>query len=96
MINNMKLYDYHTYGDKDGYGQPVLSPQPMGKIKLNINTISQDLSTNSLYNSASYIGLTLDKNVSDKYVIICDDNQRLKVKYVNPKGRFKQIFMELI
>jgi len=92
MIADMRLYDYFLYGDIDEYGQPTLSNQVQGQIKMNINIISQQIDLNSLYSGATYIGLTMDKNINDKYVIL-HEGKRLKVLYVNSKGRYKQIFM---
>ena len=93
MINtDMRLYDYFTYGDDDGYGQPALSTDPKGKIKMSINISSQSTQDNILYKDCSYVGLTHDANVDDTYVIEYGD-ERLKVLYVNPKGRFKQVFL---
>lgn len=93
MINaQMREYKYYTYGDKNSYGQPQLSADPQGTIKMAINIASQSTQDNILYNNCSYIGLTTDAGVSNKYVIEYQE-ERLKVEYVNPMGRFKQVFM---
>lgn len=93
MINaQMRDYKYYTYGDKNNYGQPQLSADPQGTIKMAINIASQSTQDNILYNNCSYIGLTTDAEVSNKYVIEYQE-ERLKVEYVNPMGRFKQVFM---
>ena len=37
MINNeMRLYNYYTFGDKDEYGQPALSAEPVGQARIAI------------------------------------------------------------
>lgn len=93
MINaQMRDYKYYTYADENAYGQPQLSEEPQGTIKMAINITSQSLQDNILYNKCSYIGLTTDAGISNKYVIEFDE-ERLKVEYVNPMGRFKQAFM---
>lgn len=95
MINtDMRLYDYFTFGEADIYGQPQLSENPKGTIKMAINTISQSIQNNIRYQDCTYIGLTTAE-VKDTYVIQYG-NERLKVLYVNPKGRFKQVFMGLL
>lgn len=92
MINaDMRLYDYFTFGADDGYGQPQLSTEPQGQIKMAINLTSQSIQDNINYKEAQYIGLT-HADVDDTYVIAFG-NERLKVLYVNPKGRYKQVFL---
>ena len=94
MINtDMRLYDYFTFGEDDGYGMPQLSTDPKGKIKMAINISSQAIQDNILYKDCSYIGLTQDANVDDTYVIGYGKGQ-LKVLYINPKGRYKQVFLQ--
>lgn len=94
MINtDMRLYDYFVYGDDDGYGSPTLSKESQGKIKMSINIASQSIQDNILFKECTYIGLTQDKNVDDTYVVAYENN-KLKVLYVNPKGRYKQVFLK--
>lgn len=93
MFNsNMRTYDYFTFGDLDSYGQPKLSEKAVGSVKMAIYTTSQSVQDNILYTNASYMGLTHDKNISDKWVIQYG-NTKLKVLYVNPSGRLYQVFM---
>lgn len=92
MINtDMRDYDYYLYGDDDGYGQPSLSADVQGSVKMAINTVSQSVQDSILYKESEYIGLT-HASVNDKYVIQYGED-KLKVLYVNPKGRYKQVFM---
>ena len=94
MINfDMKLYDYFTIGDNDAYGQPQVSTEPVGQVKMAVYSTSTATQDNVLYKSAEYIGLTTDAEITDRY-IIQHDNERLKVLYIQKKGRFKQVFME--
>ena len=92
MINrNMKSYSYFALVGENAYGQPQLSEEPLGTIKMAIETSSQTVQDNILYTGATYIGFT-HSFVDDSFVISYGD-KLLKVLYVNPKGRFKQVFM---
>lgn len=96
MINaKMRSYNYYTYGAPDAYGQPQLSAEIQGSIKIAINTTSQSIQDNILYQDCSYIGLTHDPAVNDTFVIQYGD-EKLKVLYVNPEGRYKQVFLKKI
>lgn len=93
MINpSMRFYDYYTYSGFNNYGQAVLSAEPQGKIKIAINISSQSTQDHILYKDCQYTGLTTDAEVNDAYVIQYGE-ERLKVVYVNPMGRFKQVYM---
>ena len=98
MINaDMRPYNYFTLGTKDEYGQfPLPGPDaiPEGQIKMAINITSQIVQDNINYKDSQYIGLTHAK-VDDTYIIQYGE-ERLKVLYVNPKGRLKQVFMAAI
>ena len=95
MINNdMRTYNYFLYGDADAYGQPQLSKEPQGTIKIAINITSQSVQDNINYKNASYVGLT-HAAIDDSYVIEYE-GRKLKVLYVNPKGRLKQVFLQEI
>ena len=95
MINtDMRSYYYFTFGEKNAYGEPQLSKEVKGSIKIAINSISQSITDNVNYKQATYIGLTHDAKVNDTYVIAYGNKgTRLKVLYVVPKGRLKQVFM---
>lgn len=92
----MRFYDYFTLGEKDAYGQPQMPDAdaiPTGKVKISINTTSQSIQDNIRYKDASYLGLTLDANINDTYIIKYN-GELLKVLYINPNGRFKQVFLK--
>lgn len=93
MINgDMRYYDFYTITTGiDEYGQPQTSETAQGKIKMSINITSQSIQDNINYKECRYIGLTT-ANVDDTYIIKYND-EKLKVLYVNPKGRFKQVFL---
>ena len=94
MINSqMKLYDYFTFGVDNGYGQPMLSKDVKGQVKMAINLSSQSIQDNILFKDCMYTGLTLAE-VDDTFVIQYG-NEKLKVLYVNPMGRYKQVFMTI-
>ena len=93
MINrDMRSYDYFTFGELNSYGQPTLSQEKKGSIKMSINITSQSVQDNIRYKDATYVGLT-HAEVDDTFVIQYGD-ERLKVLYVNPKGRYKQVFLK--
>ncbi len=95
MINtDMRAYNYFTLGDKNAYGQPAVSNEVKGTIKMAINISSQAVQDNINYKDCSYVGLTTDKSVNDKMVIQYGQ-EKLKVQYINPKGRFIQVFLKL-
>ena len=92
MINlQMREYDFYLYGEMNAYGQPTLSSEPVGTVKMSINLTSQRVQENVLYTGAEYMGLT-HSEVTDKHVIQFGD-VKLKVLYVNHFGRIKQVFM---
>lgn len=88
----MKNYNFFTIGENDEYGQPALSTEIKGSVKMNINIISQAITDNINYKDATYLGLTMDKSINDTYVIKYDDVM-LKVLYVNPIGRYTQVYL---
>lgn len=93
----MRIYDYFTLGAEDEYGQRTMPPAdavPTGTIKMAINISSQAVQDNINYQNANYVGLTHAK-VDDTYIIQYGD-ERLKVLYVNPKGRLTQVFMTTV
>lgn len=93
MINsNMRTYQYHIYGDRDAYGQPALSAIPVGEAKISIEIASQSIQDSIAYSGCTYIGLTRDAAISDKCVIIYGD-EKLKVQYVNPRGRLRLLYL---
>ena len=92
VINaDIRLYNFFTIGTEDEYGQMVVSNEPVGQIKMAINISSQSVQDNINYTGATYVGLTHAK-VDDTYIIEYE-NERLKVLYVNDKGRLNQVFM---
>lgn len=101
ISRDMKTYFYYAFGDSNNYAQQTLikdetgEPKIQGSIKMAINITSQSIQDNVNYKDSSYIGLTLDKNVSDAYVILYGE-EKLKVQYVNPMGRYIQVFLKAL
>jgi len=92
MINvNMRSYSYYVLDNNDEYGQPQ-AVAAEDKIKMSINFASESIQESPLYSGAQFVGLTHNKNVSASYVIQYG-TEKLKVLYVNPAGRLKQVFM---
>ena len=94
MINtSMRLYDYFTIGAVDSYGQDTFNTSdPEGKVKISINISSQATQDNILYKDCTYVGITRDAQIDDTYIINYN-GEMLKVLYVNPLGRNKQVFL---
>lgn len=92
ISNQMKNYNYYTFEENNSYGQPNLSKDIKGNVKMAINLISEAISESSLYSGATFIGLTFDKKVDETYVIQYGED-KLKVIYANPLGRYNQVFL---
>ena len=95
MINaDMRTYDYFTFGAVDDYGQKRLSDTPKGQIKIAIYNTSTSVQDNINYSDCNYIGLTTAQ-LDDSYVIQYE-TEKLKVQYVHPRGRYKQVYLKAI
>lgn len=93
MVNaDMREYQYYTYGDQNAYGQAALSGSAQGVVKMAIYTTTQSVQDNINYTGATYFGLTHNAEVNNRWVIQYG-GERLKVLYVTPLGRYKQVFM---
>ena len=95
---NMRLYDYWKVSVNEGYGQEIIpdtDQEPIGKVKLSIYPTSTGTQENILYANCSFVGLTYDTEIDDKYIIQYE-GQRLKVMYKQPLGRYKQVFFKKV
>lgn len=95
MINNdFRYYDFYTLGEENEYGQTVLpdNPIPQGKVKMAIYIASQSIQDNINYSDCNYVGLT--HSLLDDTYLIQYGGEILKVLYVNPKGRLKQVYLK--
>lgn len=91
ISTDMKDYQYYLYADDNGYGQPALTDEVQGTVKMAVYTTSQAIQDNIQYKNATYVGLT-QADITDKFVIQYGE-EKLKVLYINPQGRYKQVFM---
>lgn len=97
----MRNYDYYLYSAPNNYGQQTIikddsgKPKVQGSIKIAIEITSQQIQDNINYKDCSYIGLTHNSSVNDSFAIKYG-NEILKVLYVNPKGKLKQVFLKKI
>lgn len=90
IMAQMKEYPYSKYNEgRNSYGEMTTEFIPIGSIRMAINIINQATNNYVQYSEADYIGLTNDE-VEDTYIIHYG-NEKLKVKYVNPIGRLKQV-----
>ena len=92
MVNKMRTYNYFTFGEIDEYGQEKVSEEIKGSVKMAIFPSSQNVQQNILYFNAQYVGFTNSKEVNDTFVIDYEGT-KLKVLYINPVGRFRQVFL---
>lgn len=93
MINaDFRTYNYFTFGANDAYGQPKLSEEVKGQVKMAIYPTSQNVQANILYHNAQYIGMTHDKSINDTFVVDYQGT-KLKVLYVSRTGRLQQVFL---
>ena len=98
IINKMRLYDYWLITVNEDYQQEVLpdaATEPTGQVKLSIYPTSTGTQDNILYANCSYVGLTFDAEIDEKYIIQYG-KERLKVMYIQPNGRFKQVYMKKV
>lgn len=91
---DMRTYNYFTFGELNEYGEQKLSENPKGTIKIAIYSTGTSVQDNINYTDCNYIGLT--HSVIDESYVIEYDTEKLKVQYVQPKGRFKQVFLKKI
>jgi hypothetical protein len=96
MINaDYRVYNYYLYEGQDDYGQPKLSEDIKGQVKMAIYPTSQSIQANVLYHNAQYVGITQDKTVKDTFVIDYSGT-KLKILYVSPTGRLQQVFLSKV
>ena len=97
MINaKMKKYDYIIYDGENEYGEPVTNEEVVGTVTMAIFNLAKMLNNNITYLTEEFVGITYDKNINDKCVILVGE-ERLKVKYISETPRNKiQVIMERI
>ena len=95
IVTNMQTYNYYEYGAANAYGERTLNQDIKGSIKISIFNTATAIQDNINYKDCSYVGLTHNKSINDSHVIQYGD-EKLKVLYVNPLGRLKQVFLKKI
>ena len=100
----MRECKVYLLGEPDAYGQSTIikdengEPVIQGTVQMSINVTSQSIQDNINYHNANYIGLTHSRILTDKNLIIDEriSPEPLKVLYVNPMGRYCQVFLGTI
>lgn len=100
MINtSMREYEYFQYSaGPNEYGQQTLikdengQPKVQGTVKMAISLTTQGVQDSVTYHNAQFCAQTLDKAIDDTYVIQYG-KMRLKVLFVAPGGRYRQVFL---
>jgi hypothetical protein len=88
----MRDYSFYTLDGTDAYGQPQTT-DIVGSVKMAIYLYTQNVTDSIKYRECTYIGFTTDKSIGDNYIINYG-KERLKVLYVNPVGRFRQVYLK--
>lgn len=88
----MRDYSFYTLDGTDAYGQPQTT-DTVGTVRMAIYLYTQNVTDSIKYRDCTYIGFTHDKAIADNYIVNYE-NKKLKVLYVNPVGRFKQVYMK--
>lgn len=92
IASRMRVYDCFALGEtEDAYGERVPTEDPIGQVKMSITFLTHTISDAAVYADCEYLGLT-HADVKDTYYIQYGED-RLKVKYVVPQGRYKQVFL---
>ena len=93
ISNKMRFYDYYLM-EKDDYAQEVVGENVIGSVKMAIFETSKTVQDDIRYEDATYLGLT--PAIVDDTFVIKYGNEKLKVLYVYPKGRLKQVFLKVL
>lgn len=91
IASRMKEYGVAGFADIDVYGQHKMPTRPTRFVVMDIEILNNSDSENPLYQDVEYIGLTKDTITRQDYVFY--EDEILKVKFINTKGRYNQIFM---
>lgn len=94
MINReMRKANLITYAPGvDEYGQPRKGEQSKRDIELTFRIYSHSPVEDIRFNEVTHTGLTADKTITDTNAIELE-GKTYNIKFVNPEGRFAQLFM---
>jgi hypothetical protein len=91
MINTkMREYKYYKYDGEDEYGQAKLSEKPMGKVKIAIYKVSEQLDGSIKFSKGLFQGITMDKNIDDTYILKYGKD-KLKVTSIMPSDSYYRL-----
>lgn len=92
VINrNMRQAQMYKLGELDEYGQEELDTENSTTVNLTFSLFNHRDTEDVRYQDVEYCGLTYD-NITDNNVLLLD-NKKYKVKFVNPYGRIKEVFL---
>lgn len=94
MINRvLKQAQVLNKYSKDEYGQRHSSEAFSHIIDITFGLFDNTISNDIRYANCKYVGLTKDTSLTDNdYLII--DGQEYKIEFINPFGRWVQVFMK--
>lgn len=93
MVINRSMREAVMYslGEVDEYGQETIDTENAITVHLTFGLYNHHEVEDIRYQDVDYCGLTYD-NITDKNILLLDDKQ-YKVKFVNPYGRIKEVFL---
>lgn len=83
-----------SFGGVDAYGQKNLAPEER-EVEMFMRPYSQNIIPNPLYNEVEMVGLTRDRNITDKNEILVD-NVKYKVLYTIDSRRWNTLLMRKV
>ena len=93
MVINRNLIkaDMFRLGEVDEYGQEEIDTENAETVHLTFGLYNHHETEDVRYQDVEYCGLTYD-NITDQNILLLDEKQ-YKVKFVNPYGRMKEVFL---
>lgn len=92
IYRRLTKYNYYTLVDSEYGGKTADFTSPTGVVNMAIQLNNMAMNSNTIYTSANFVGLT-QEDIDDTYIIEYG-NEKLKVLYVYPEGKYKQVFMQ--
>ncbi len=92
VINrDMRQAQMFSLGEIDEYGQETIDTETPSTVHLTFGLFTHHETEDVRYQDVEYCGLTKD-DITDNDILLLDD-KRYKVKFVNPYGRMKEVFL---